>query len=82
MGRLARGELLAGRVEGRPTPSRPGVDPEAGGADAGRLTGADGTLTSDAADVGWRSAWAGEPGGVVLPARTAAFLGSSSLGGV
>ena len=61
IGRLARGELRVGRVDGLPTPSRPGVRLEApaGGADAARLiAGADP-----------RSPAAGEPGGVVLVAR-------------
>lgn len=68
MGLLAKGELLVGRVDGLPTPSRPGVSPgaPAGGADVARLI-----ARADPRSV------AGEPGGVVLAARVKAGLDGS-----
>ena len=69
MGRLANGELLVGRVEGRATPSKPRVGPEepTGGADDARLAAKVADLESVTAEL---KAGVGEPGGVVLPERT------------
>ena len=83
---LARGELLAGRVDGR-TP-RNADDADVPGADAGGADVARGTAAGfETASGDTRSS--GEPGGVVLPSRTRTGLDGSpsfsfplSLGGV
>ena len=82
MGRLAKGELRAGRVDGLLTPRRPDVGVLEGGADVARSRGGAVIFVTGG---GGEARSAGEPGGVVLPARLGVVLGGSafaSLGGV
>lgn len=67
MGLLASGELRAGRVDGLPTPRSPGVGVLVGGADVARSRGGAKTFVAGGGSV----LSAGEPGGVVLRARSA-----------
>ncbi len=73
IGRLARGELRTGRVEGRPgmrSPPEVLVGVDVGGAEVARVTGAVDCLITGTGD----PASAGEPGGVVLRSRTGVDL--------